>query len=39
MSEFASADGVKKLVERFNAAHAHVAYDRERAGGEELLRG
>ena len=27
MSEFATADGVKKLVERFNAAHAHMAYE------------
>ncbi len=27
MSDFASHDGVKKLVERFNHAHAHVAYD------------
>jgi lysyl-tRNA synthetase, class II len=27
MSDFASHDGVKKLVERFNQAHAHMAYD------------
>jgi lysyl-tRNA synthetase, class II len=27
MSEFSSPDGVKKLVERFNRAHPHVAYD------------
>ena len=27
MSDFASADGVKKLVERFNSGHAHMAYD------------
>ncbi|MGA7401745.1 MAG: lysine--tRNA ligase [Candidatus Sulfotelmatobacter sp.] len=27
MSDFSSHDGVKKLVERFNQAHAHVAYD------------
>jgi lysyl-tRNA synthetase, class II len=27
MSEFASADGVKNLVTRFNQAHAHMAYD------------
>jgi lysyl-tRNA synthetase class 2 len=33
MSDFASHDGVKTLVERFNAAHAHIAYDpREPAG-------
>jgi len=27
MSDFASHDGVKKLVERFKQAHAHMAYD------------
>src|SRR6266481_1527801 len=27
MSDFASHDGVKNLVERFNQAHAHMAYD------------
>ena len=27
MSDFSSHEGVKKLVERFNRAHAHVAYD------------
>ncbi len=27
MSDFSSHDGVKKLVERFNRAHAHMAYD------------
>jgi lysyl-tRNA synthetase, class II len=27
MSDFASPDGVKTLVERFNQAHAHMAYD------------
>jgi len=27
MSDFASHDGVRKLVERFNQAHAHMAYD------------
>jgi lysyl-tRNA synthetase, class II len=27
MSHFSSAEGVKKLVERFNAGHAHAAYD------------
>jgi len=27
MSEFASADGVKNLITRFNQAHAHMAYD------------
>ena len=33
MSDFATHDSVKKLVERFNLSHAHVAYDpREPAG-------
>ncbi|HZC24682.1 MAG TPA: lysine--tRNA ligase [Candidatus Binatia bacterium] len=27
MSDFTSGEGVKKLIERFNAAHAHMAYD------------
>ena len=27
MPDFAAADGVKKLVERFNAAHAHMKFD------------
>jgi lysyl-tRNA synthetase, class II len=27
MSDFSSAEGVKKLVERFNAVHAHMAFD------------
>ena len=27
MSDFESAEGVKKLVERFNAAHSHMAYE------------
>jgi lysyl-tRNA synthetase class 2 len=27
MSDFSSSDGVKKLVEQFNQAHAHIAYD------------
>ena len=27
MDDFTSSDGVKKLVERFNQAHAHIAYD------------
>jgi len=27
MSDFASPDGVKNLVERFNAVHAHMKYD------------
>jgi len=27
MSDFATVDGVRKLVDRFNAGHAHAAYD------------
>jgi lysyl-tRNA synthetase, class II len=27
MGDFASHDGARKLVERFNAAHSHMAYD------------
>ena len=27
MADFATADGVKKLVERFNSAHAHMKFD------------
>ena len=27
MSDFASHEGVKKMVERFNQAHSHMAYD------------
>jgi len=27
MSDFASADGVKNLVQRFHAGHSHMAYD------------
>jgi lysyl-tRNA synthetase class 2 len=27
MSDFASAEGVKNLVQRFNAGHSHMAYD------------
>ncbi len=27
MSDFETAEGVKKLVERFNAAHSHMAYE------------
>ncbi|HEV2395971.1 MAG TPA: lysine--tRNA ligase [Candidatus Sulfotelmatobacter sp.] len=27
MSDFASAEGVKRLVDRFNAGHSHTAYD------------
>jgi lysyl-tRNA synthetase class 2 len=34
MSEFASSDGVKKLVERFNSAHAHMAYEANAPAGK-----
>jgi lysyl-tRNA synthetase, class II len=36
MSDFASHDGVQKLVERFNQAHAHMAYDRNEPVGKTI---
>jgi lysyl-tRNA synthetase, class II len=36
MSDFANADGVKKLVERFNQAHAHIAYDPNEPAGKTI---
>jgi len=36
MSDFASADGVKKLVERFNSSHAHMAYDANAPVGKTI---
>ena len=36
MSDFSSHDGVKALVERFNAAHAHVAYDPREPVGKTI---
>jgi lysyl-tRNA synthetase class 2 len=36
MSDFASHDGVKKLIERFNRAHAHVAYDPSEPTGKTI---
>jgi len=36
MSDFASHDSVRKLVERFNAAHAHVAYDPNEPPGKTI---
>jgi len=36
MSDFASHDSVNKLVERFNAAHAHVAYDPNEPPGKTI---
>ena len=36
MSEFATSDGVKKLVERFNAAHSHMAYEANAPAGKNI---
>jgi lysyl-tRNA synthetase class 2 len=36
MSDFASHDGVKNLVERFNQAHAHMAYDPNEPAGKTI---
>ena len=36
MSDFASHDSVKKLVERFNSAHSHVAYDPNEPAGKTI---
>jgi lysyl-tRNA synthetase class 2 len=36
MNDFASADGVKKLVERFNSAHAHMAYEANAPAGKNI---
>ena len=36
MSDFADHDGVKKLVERFNQAHAHMAYDPKEPLGKTI---
>jgi len=36
MSDFASHDGVKKLVGRFNQAHAHMAYDANEPVGKTI---
>jgi lysyl-tRNA synthetase class 2 len=36
MSDFASNDGVKKLVERFNAAHSHMAYEANAPAGKTI---
>jgi lysyl-tRNA synthetase class 2 len=36
MSDFASHDGVGKLVERFNQAHAHMAYDPKEPLGKSI---
>jgi lysyl-tRNA synthetase class 2 len=36
MSEFGSHEGVKNLVERFNQAHAHMAYDANAPAGNTI---
>jgi lysyl-tRNA synthetase class 2 len=36
MGDFASHDGVKNLVERFNQAHAHMAYDPNEPTGKTI---
>jgi len=36
MSDFATTDGLKKLVERFNAHHAHTAYDSSAPTGKNI---
>jgi lysyl-tRNA synthetase, class II len=36
VSDFASGDGVKKLVERFNSAHAHMAYEANAPAGKNI---
>ena len=36
MQEFGSHDGVKRLVERFNQAHAHMAYDPNEPVGKTI---
>jgi lysyl-tRNA synthetase class 2 len=36
MSDFASADGVKKLVDRFNTGHSHMAYDAAAPAGKNI---
>jgi lysyl-tRNA synthetase class 2 len=36
MSDFANPDGVKKLVEHFNAGHSHMAYDPTAPAGKNI---
>jgi lysyl-tRNA synthetase class 2 len=36
MSDFASSEGVKKLVERFNAVHSHMAYEGNAPAGKNI---
>jgi lysyl-tRNA synthetase, class II len=36
MSDFSSHEGVEKLVQRFNQAHAHIAYDPAEPAGKTI---
>jgi lysyl-tRNA synthetase, class II len=36
ISEFSSSEGVEALVQRFNSAHAHVAYDPKESAGKTI---
>ncbi len=36
MGDFTSGEGVKKLVERFNSAHSHMAYDANAPTGKNI---
>jgi lysyl-tRNA synthetase, class II len=36
MSDFATSEGVKKLMERFNAAHSHMAYEANAPAGKNI---
>ena len=36
MSDFGSSEGVENLVQRFNSAHAHVAYDPKEPAGKTI---
>jgi lysyl-tRNA synthetase class 2 len=36
MNDFATNDGVRKLVERFNAGHSHAAYDPAAPAGKNI---
>ncbi len=36
MSDFASSESVKKLVDRFNSAHSHMAYEANAPAGKNI---
>jgi lysyl-tRNA synthetase class 2 len=36
ITDFATADGVKKLVDRFNSAHAHMPYEANAPAGKNI---